>query len=33
MPKQVSHTIPPTGDVRFPKDLTNHGGPLVAGQA
>jgi FHA domain len=33
MPNQYSHAIPPTGDVLFPEDLANLGGPLVAGQA
>ena len=33
MPNQISHAIPPTGDVLFPEDLSNLGGPLVAGQA
>ena len=33
MPNQISHTIPPTVDVLLPEDLSNLGGPLLAGQA
>ena len=33
MPDQYSHAIPPTGEVLFPEDLSNPGGPVVAGEA
>ncbi len=33
MPDQIARAIPPTGDVLFPEDLANLGGPSLAGQA
>src|SRR5882672_11661143 len=33
MPQEISHRIPPKGDVLFPEDLSKLGGPFLSGQA